>query len=174
MIYFVRHGETDFNLFNISQGQMNTSLNRTGLKQAKEVVEKFKDIKIDYIFSSTLNRAVQTAEEINKIYNLPIIFDQRLVEMSKGNLQGNINSQKKYDKFYKNPHKFGGETKLDVYTRVKAFWDDIQKYKGKNILIVSHGVIYRFFKFCYENKDFKKEDVLRDKIDNCEIKQFEF
>ena len=28
MIYFVRHGETDFNLYNISQGQLDTSLNK--------------------------------------------------------------------------------------------------------------------------------------------------
>ena len=34
MIYFVRHGETDFNKFLISQGQTDTSLNKTGLKQS--------------------------------------------------------------------------------------------------------------------------------------------
>ncbi len=174
MIYFVRHGETDFNLFCISQGQMNTSLNRKGLQQAKDVAQKFKDIKIDKIFCSTLNRAVQTVEEINKLYSLPIIFDERLIEMSKGKLQGNISNQKKYNKFYKNPHKFGGETTLDVYLRVKSFWDDLQEYKGQNILIVSHGVIYRFFKFCYENKNIKKDEVLKEKLENCEIKEFEF
>ena len=43
MIYYVRHGETDFNLFNVSQGQLNTSLNKTGLKQAQETAEKLKD-----------------------------------------------------------------------------------------------------------------------------------
>ena len=37
MIYFVRHGETDFNLFSVTQGQLDTSLNKTGLKQAAKV-----------------------------------------------------------------------------------------------------------------------------------------
>lgn len=37
MIYFVRHGETDFNKYDISQGQLETSLNKLGLEQAEKL-----------------------------------------------------------------------------------------------------------------------------------------
>ena len=174
MIYFIRHGETDFNLFGISQGNLNTSLNRSGLEQVAQLAKRLKDEPVDKIFCSPLNRAVQTALAINKYHDAPICFDDRLAEMAKGKLQGNINPQKVYNKFYKNPHKYGGETIEDVYARVKSFWDDLQKYKGKNIMVVSHGVIYRHFKFCYENRDIKTEKVSRDQLKNCEVKFFEF
>ena len=121
MIYFVRHGETDFNLYGISQGQLQTSLNSTGLKQAEKIAKKLKSIKFDLIFCSPLIRAKQTAEEINKYHKLRIKYDSRLMEVSKGILEGQKNSQKTYVKFFKNPHKFEGETEEDVYNRVNGF-----------------------------------------------------
>ena len=114
MIYFVRHGETDFNLFNISQGQLDTSLNALGLKQAKQLAKKLKNKNFDAFYSSPLIRAKQTAEEINGFLKMKINYDARLMEVGKGILQGNRNSQKKYNKFFKNPHKYGGETEEDV------------------------------------------------------------
>lgn len=174
MIYFVRHGETDFNLYNISQGQLDTSLNKTGLIQAETIAEKLKDYKFDYIISSTLTRAIQTAEKINKYHNMEIMFDARLKEVSKGSLEGNKNPQELYDRFFKDPHKFGGETEEDVVNRIYSFLKDISKYKGKNILVVGHGGIHKYFVFCLQNKDIKKEKLHLTNMQNCEIVEFEF
>ena len=74
MIYFVRHGETDFNLFNISQGQLDTSLNETGIKQAKTIAKKLKDKNFDVIFCSSLKRARQTLYEIKQYHHCKIFF----------------------------------------------------------------------------------------------------
>ena len=174
MIYFVRHGETDFNLFNISQGQLDTSLNYLGLKQAKEIARKLKNKKFDKFYCSTLIRAKQTAEEINKHLKLKIIYDKRLMEVNKGILQGNKNTQRTHNKFFKNPHKYGGETEEDVCTRIYSFLKDIEKYKGKNILIVGHGGIHKYFDFCLKNKDIKKDKLILTKMENCEIVKFKF
>ena len=174
MIYFVRHGETDFNLFGISQGQLDTSLNYVGLKQAEQLSRKLKNIKFDVFYSSTLIRAKQTAEEINKKHKLKIIYDNRLVEVNKGILQGKKNTQKTYDKFYKNPHKYGGETNEDVCERINSFLSDIEKYKGKKILIVSHGGLHKYFDFCLKGKDYKKEKIPLTRMRNCEIFKFKF
>ena len=133
MIYFVRHGETDFNKYDISQGQLETSLNKLGLEQAEETAKKLKNYKIDMIFYSPLTRAKQTVEFITRYHNLPVNFDKRLMEVNKGVLQGQKNPQEVYDKFFADPHKFGGETEEEVVSRTYSFLKDIEKYKGKNI-----------------------------------------
>lgn len=175
MIYFVRHGETDFNLFKITQGQLDVSLNRTGLKQVKDLAEKLKNYNFDYIISSPLIRCRQTLEAIQVYYkNIQPIFDARLMEVSKGYLQGSKNSKDKYKEFFKNPKKFGGECEEEVVNRIYAFLKDIEKYKNKNILIVGHGGILKYLEFCLQNKDIKKDKLKIKDMENCEIQTFEF
>ena len=63
-IYLVRHGETDWNLQERMQGQADNELNDTGKKQARIVADKLQGITFDAAFSSTLRRAITTAEII--------------------------------------------------------------------------------------------------------------
>lgn len=180
MINFVRHGQTDFNKFSVSQGQLDTSLNYTGLKEAQIVAEKLKDYKFDIIFCSPLTRAKQTLEYILKYHNNEPIYDDRLKECSRGTLQGSKHSQEVYDEFFKDPHKFGAETKDDVCERAKSFLNDLQKYKGKNILIVGHGEFLRHFMHVfnggYERGEpfpvFGQENYMV--IKNCDVVSIEF
>lgn len=174
MIYFVRHGETDFNKYDISQGQLETSLNKKGLEQAQEIAEKLKAYKLDAIYCSTLTRARQTVEFISKFHSLPVNFDDRLKEVDKGILQGQKNSQEVYDRFFADPHKYGGETEEDVVKRTYEFLNDIKKYKGKNILVVGHGGIHKYFDFCLKGKDIKKDKLILTRMKNCEVFEFEF
>ena len=174
MIYFVRHGETDFNLFDITQGQLDSSLNYNGLKQVKAVAEKLKNKSFDVVFCSPLTRAKQTFEEINKYHNLKPIYDKRLMEVGKGRLQGKINPQSVYDKFYKNPHRYGGESEVDVFNRVSSFFADLEKHRGKNILIVGHGGIKKYFEFCLNKKNLKDDGLSLVNMDNCEIVTYKF
>lgn len=180
MIYYVRHGETDFNLFNVSQGQLNTSLNKTGLSQAKEVAEKLKNYSFDYVVSSPLNRATQTAEYILNYHNLQLYTDDRLKEVAKGDLEGTRNPQWKYDEFFKDPHKFNGETDEDVYARVASFLKDLQKFKGKNILIVGHGEISKYIRnlLSKNEKDKNRPVLVRTEnykvMKNGDIEEIEF
>ena len=174
MIYFVRHGETDFNKYDVSQGQLETSLNCLGLKQAQTIAEKLKDYKFDVIYCSTLTRARQTVEFINKYHNLEVNFDERLKEVNKGILEGKKNDQATYDRFFADPHKYGGETEEDVVIRTYDFLKDLQKHKGKNILVVGHGGIHKYFDFCLKGKDIKKDKLILTRMKNCEIVEFEF
>lgn len=175
MIYYARHGETDFNLFKVSQGQLDTSLNKTGLSQAKKLAEDLKNYKFDYVFCSPLTRCKQTLDEICVYHkNLNIVFDARLMEVSKGILEGQKNKQEVYDDFFKDPHKYKGETEEDVFIRVSNFLKDIEKYKSKNILIVGHGGILKYFQFCLAGKDIHKESLLITDMGNCKVIELEF
>ena len=57
MIYFVRHGETEYNVLNLMQGHKDIPLNENGIHQAKIARDELKDLKIDEIYSSPLIRA---------------------------------------------------------------------------------------------------------------------
>ena len=56
-IYIVRHGQTADNYRGIIQGQRNTPLDETGIKQAKRVADYLKTVPFDVAFSSDLDRA---------------------------------------------------------------------------------------------------------------------
>ncbi|MBB1078991.1 histidine phosphatase family protein [Limosilactobacillus sp. STM2_1] len=60
-VYFVRHGETYFNRFARLQGWSDTPLTEKGIENARKIGEVLADLRIDYLFSSDLKRAVDTA-----------------------------------------------------------------------------------------------------------------
>lgn len=52
MIYLVRQGQTDWNLFRRFNGVTETFLNQNGIEQAKKQAEELKDIEFDICFCS--------------------------------------------------------------------------------------------------------------------------
>ena len=63
-LYLVRHGETEWNVKGITQGQTNSSLTENGKQQALNTANDLKNINFDAIFSSDLTRTQDTAEII--------------------------------------------------------------------------------------------------------------
>ncbi|HEX9650402.1 MAG TPA: histidine phosphatase family protein [Cyclobacteriaceae bacterium] len=62
-IYLVRHGETEQNRQGIVQGSgIDSSLNETGYNQARLFFEKYKDFSFDKVYTSALQRSVQSME----------------------------------------------------------------------------------------------------------------
>ena len=57
---------------------------------------------------------------------MKINYDKRLMEVSKGRLEGNKTPPETYVKFFKNPHKYGGESEEDVCKRIYSFLEDIK------------------------------------------------
>ena len=77
-LYIVRHGQVPHNALGI-YCEIDEDLNEVGIKQAKELAKKIKNIECDIIISSPLLRARHTAEIINT-KNKNIIIDERLHE----------------------------------------------------------------------------------------------
>ncbi|MFC6171596.1 histidine phosphatase family protein [Loigolactobacillus jiayinensis] len=158
--YIVRHGQTQANTQDIKQGTINTPatyLNDTGKAQAQKLHDHF-DLKFaDRMIASPLERTKQTAAILNVGYDLPLSYDQRLLEISYGRWDGQTNAslRKTYPELfnpitgevypdYAIPAK--GEEFTAVEARVREFTEDMtQRYPEEKIVIVSHGFTVRSF-----------------------------
>lgn len=143
MIYITRHGQTDWNIKKKVQGRCDVPLNNTGINQAFETKNNLFDTDIDLIICSPLLRAKQTAEIINEDRNLPIVYDDRIIERDFGEFEGMQTSDfdfHGYWNYYKNEQYQQAENIQIFFERIYSFLDDIEKnYSDKNVLLVAHG-----------------------------------
>ena len=177
MIYITRHGQTDWNVQKKVMGRCDEPLNQTGLMQAEETRKNLLNTNIDLIICSPLKRAKQTAEVINRDRNIPIIYDERIIERDFGEFEGMETKDFDFDgywNYYKNDIYEKAENIQDFFKRVYDFLDDInEKYKDKNILIVAHGGI-SIPVACYFNNNIPNGSLL-DKgllLGNCQIQSY--
>lgn len=159
-LYLVRHGETEWNVKHITQGQSESSLTELGIKQAKDVANEFKDIRFDAIFSSDLSRTERTAEIIKLDRDIIIQTSELLRERFFGKFE------KKHSDEIKNTlkeklairesltdeeswnHRLDDdiETDEEIVTRFLVKLREISvAYLGKTVLVVSHGGPIRMF-----------------------------
>lgn len=82
MLYIMRHGKTEWNALHKIQGRTDIPLNEEGRLMAEKAWEEYKDLHIDVCYCSPLIRAVETAQIVLKTRKIPIIKDERLMEMS--------------------------------------------------------------------------------------------
>lgn len=156
-IYLVRHGETYWNKLGIMHGQFDIPLNDTGRLQAKNVAKELLDTKIDICYSSPLQRSLFTAKEIMKFHRgIPIITDNRLMEINKGELEG---AHRDSEELLKDEpldilQQYKIESKAHFFKRVNDFYNEILvENKNKNILIVSHSGTTKMSLFYFNPPD---------------------
>lgn len=149
-LYIVRHGQTDWNIDDRAQGQVDIPLNDTGIKQANELKEKLKSYDFDVCYCSPLKRAVQTAE-IAIDGRLQIIFDDNLKERSFGSLEGTDPKAWNVDDFDRklNTSKGGIEPIKDVLARSKKV---LERIKAENpndakVIVFGHGTLFKTLHF---------------------------
>lgn len=145
-LILVRHGETVENKKKIIQGFLNTTLSKIGIQQAKKAAKKLKDEKIDFAYSSDLDRAKQTAKKILEFHpETKLILKKELREQNKGIYEGKPigmlyrdldNSKKQFNHFKPK----GGESMIELGKRSIKFYNKLVKnHLGKTVLIISHG-----------------------------------
>ena len=155
-IYLVRHGETDWNADGIIQGHSDIPLNKNGEKQAEELGKELKRIDFDAVFSSDLIRAKKSAEIITSGKNINIITSIALRERDFGSYEGkhfSLLSKDEtselislYDHKEKKREELGVESDRSLEARFIPYIREIcQKNLDKNVLVVIHGGIMRWF-----------------------------
>jgi probable phosphoglycerate mutase len=148
-IILVRHGETDWNQARrIQGGNSNTDLNQRGRQQVACLARRLQRDGVQAIYSSPLQRALDTAEAIAGYHQLPIKVESSLREIEVGELEGvsvtevgkqlsqllTMDSQRG-----ELPRMPGGESLTELQQRV---WDTIERlvdrHHGGVVVVVSH------------------------------------
>lgn len=151
-IYLTRHGQTEWNVAGKLQGWKNSNLTEEGIQRAKSLAKRLEDVDFDFIYSSSQQRALDTADIVKGDRDIEIKVLDDLREIGFGSWEGmEIKDIQElygdeYDTYLNRPHLYepvDGESILDVYNRVQDVLDKILSIKAENILVVSHGVIIK-------------------------------
>lgn len=138
-IYLARHGQTEENLMRIFQGHLPGTLTADGIEQARNLGKELEGIQIDCILSSDLKRVIDTVNYAMADRHLPWEKTKLLREIDWGKWTG-----LKIDSVDKQNPPEDAETKEMLYERGKRIVEYIkEKYSGKNVLVVAHGLINR-------------------------------
>lgn len=147
----VRHGETDWNVARRLQGHTDIDLNMRGVAQAEQMARALQKINLqfDVLYTSDLQRAAKTANEIERLFKTSAIVNSALRERHLGALQGlTMEDAPKIEPELWQSHLQrnlaeelrGGESIIQFAGRIQDALDQIRKqHVGKTILIVSHG-----------------------------------
>ncbi|MCD8326039.1 MAG: histidine phosphatase family protein [Lachnospiraceae bacterium] len=145
-LYIVRHGETLFNVQHKVQGWCDSPLTESGILQAKAVGAGLREVNFTAAFTSTSERAVDTAHAILEGRDVPLFYSKNWKEFNFGIHEGNIEEAlfgaiknvgpQMFDVF----GECGGDTSATCIARIRAGMEEIrERYPEGDILVVSHG-----------------------------------
>ena len=152
-IYMVRHCEAMGNVKRLFQGSSDFDISEIGAKQLEYLKNRFKNIKLDKVYTSPLIRARKTALAVIGDRDLKPIDEKGLIELDGGIVEGKpfietFNSIPGLaDTWDNHPEDFapeGGEKMRDAYERI---WNTVKKIaaenKGKAVACTTHGGVTR-------------------------------
>ena len=168
IIYLTRHGQTLWNIEKRLQGRGNSPLTEDGIERAKELRDRIKGMNIDVIYSSPIERALNTANIIKGDKNIEVITDDGLMEMCFGDYEGrrtdevmkenpswDIGLIMKGNTILSAPN---GENLAEVRDRVSKTMDRIiEENRGKTILIVAHGITLKALMYYFKDDEVNDE-----------------
>jgi probable phosphoglycerate mutase len=140
--WFLRHGETDWNVTSRTQGNVEVPLNVNGIAQANTAARALMGRGIGTIVASTLGRARQTAAIVGEALGMDFSTDPGLREASFGTREGDAMGawfEDWVNGLYVPP---GGESFAEVRVRVVAAANRVLGLPGP-VLIVAHGGMFR-------------------------------
>jgi broad specificity phosphatase PhoE len=148
-IYFVRHGETDWNAAGRLQSRTDRPLSDVGEAQAHDLATQLAGIRWDRAYTSPACRAVRTAEILlaDGAESPPLLVDERLVEMDLGPYEGWTEAELEADPVAATLRRDGAqlpgvEAEASVEARARSFLAGLRDLPGTT-LVVGHGRMLR-------------------------------
>lgn len=152
-VLLIRHGETEWNTLGKFQGCTDIDLSEEGIKQAELLKNRLKG-EFDYIYTSPLSRAFETAKILVKDADKEVAIANEIREINFGEWEGlTLNEiSEKYPEIFKawrtdkkESYICGGDSSIHnaVNRAKKCILDMVSKHKGKRIAIVAHGGIIK-------------------------------
>jgi len=172
-IYFVRHGESEWNVANKICGATDIPLTAKGHQQAIKTGEIIleKGIKADVILYSPLMRAKDTALHISEITGIPAIAEPALYEQNFGKYEGTPRHSEEFEQakqMFLNRYE-GGESMFQMAQRIYNLLDRL-KDDERTVILVAHNGICRVIKSYFE--EMTNDEYARFGVDNCTITEF--
>jgi len=136
------------------QGRSDPGLSPEGFAQSLALLEQLRGRSFSAIYTSTLQRAILTAQPIAKFFNLNIQKRPELDEMAFGMMEGvhvlgfSEELKREWERFKENRFTYrvpGAENYADVANRLQPFKEKILRdHAGQEILIIGHMIVNRF------------------------------
>ena len=151
IIYFTRHGESEWNLAHRIQGQHDSPLTERGVKMARQLKKRLKGLEFTHCYVSPLGRAMQTAKILTEGTGIIPEPDERIREVNLGQTEGLIMEElppHELHAFYHEPQNFhpqGGEGYENAFVRVSKLMKELETEDGC-VLIVAHALILRLIR----------------------------
>ena len=175
--YFVRHGQTVWNVENKICGATDSPLTEHGRQQAAETGKNIVEsgIKADEILYSPLSRAADTAKIISEMSGIPCREEPRLIEQNFGKWESTARDGadfKKAKECFAMSHE-GGESTLRLGQRIYNLLDEIREESDeKTYILVAHNGIARVVQSYFH--DMTNEEYAAFGVKNCEIVRYDF
>lgn len=176
-LYFVRHGQTIWNVENKICGATDIALTEEGHRQAEELGEEIRrqGVKADVILYSPLIRAADTARHISEITGIPARVEPRLKEQNFGkyestprNGKGFQDAKRQFISGYE-----GGESMFRLAQRIYNLLDEIRDDKEeRTYILVAHNGIARVVNSYFH--EMTNEEYASFGIKNCQILKYSF
>lgn len=140
-IVYETHATTADNEAGIATGWLPGTLSATGREQARELGRRRRDDDIAAVFTSDLNRAVETAQIAFGETSLPIHQDTRLRECNYGALNGRPMAVIETQRARHIDERFpGGQSYRDVQAATDEFLHDLAADRdGTRVLVIAHS-----------------------------------
>ena len=152
-LYLVRHGATPLTAEDRFSGANNVHLSDEGRTQVDHLARRLMDDKLEAIYTSPLDRTLETAKIIARPHGLVPAQRDGLREISHGHWEGLTRKEveerfsDEYTAWEEDPFTFapeGGESGISVLARaLPVIRDVVVKHEDKNILVVSHKATLR-------------------------------
>lgn len=165
-IYLLRHGEARANIDRYFNGYTDCELTDNGKLQAELAALRLKNTQIHAVYTSDLQRTVDTAAPLIKLKGMAYEELYELREINGGEWEGVRWADlpelypKQYDNWDNTPHLFeapSGENMKGFSERcIKVLNKIIKKHEGQSVLIVTHGTVIRVLMHYFYDKPWKE------------------
>lgn len=176
-MYFVRHGQTIWNVENKICGATDIELTEYGHRQAIETgkIILSQKIRADEILYSPLVRAAETARHISEMTGIPVRMEPRLKEQNFGKYESTPRNGEEFKEAKKQfvSHYEGGESMLHLAQRIYNLLDEIKEESDhKTYILVAHNGIARMVQSYFY--DMTNDEYAAFGVKNCEVVKYEF
>jgi probable phosphomutase (TIGR03848 family) len=145
-LLLIRHGHTDWIGRAIAGHTPGVALSVDGRNQAERLVERLRAVPLAAIYSSPLQRTLETAQPLAQARNLPVQTRDRLIEVNFGEWTGmtmaDLEKDPRWDRFNRlrsAARAPGGDLMLDVQSRMVDEMEDLRlRHTGETVAVVSH------------------------------------